>query len=62
MPFADNRALLAHSEDKIKSIVGAFATASSKFGQKINITKTEVMIFQPNSNDHGGAHYCRQKI
>ena len=40
--------LIAHSTEVIQRIVDAFANASSKFGLKINIKKTEV-IFQPNS-------------
>ena len=46
--FADHSALIAHSAEEIQRIVDAFANASSKFGLKINIKKTEVM-FQPNS-------------
>ena len=46
--FADDSALIAHSAEEIQRIVDAFANASSKFGLKINIIKTEVM-FQPNS-------------
>ena len=37
-----------HSAEEIQRIVDAVANASSKFGLKINIKKTEVM-FQPNS-------------
>ena len=46
--FADDSALIAHSAEEIQRIVDAFANASSKFGPRINIKKTEVM-FQPNS-------------
>ena len=46
--FADDSALTAHLAEEIQRIVNAFANASSKFGLKINIKKTEV-IFQPNS-------------
>ena len=48
--FADDRALIAHSveAEEIQRIVDEFANASSKFGLKINIKKTEV-VFQPNS-------------
>ena len=46
--FANDSALIAHSAEEIQRIVDAFANASSKFGLKINIKKTEVM-FQPNS-------------
>ena len=46
--FADDSALIAHSAEEIQRIVDAFANASSKFGLKINIKKTEVM-FQTNS-------------
>ena len=46
--FADDSAVIAHSAEEIQRIVDAFANASSKFGLKINIKKTEVM-FQPNS-------------
>ena len=46
--FADDSALISHSAEEIQRIVDAFANASSKFGLKINIKKTEVM-FQPNS-------------
>ena len=42
--FADDSALIAHSAEEILRI----DDASSKFGLKINIKKTEVM-FQPNS-------------
>ena len=54
--FADDSALIAHSAEEIQRIVDAFANASSKFGLKINIKKTEVM-FQPNSTmTMGGGH------
>ena len=46
--FADDNPLIAHSTEEIRRIVDAFANASSKFGLKINIKKTEVM-FQPNT-------------
>ena len=46
--FEDDSALIAHLAEAIPMIVDAFANASSKFGLKINIKKTEVM-FQPNS-------------
>ena len=46
--FADDNALIGLSAKEIQRIVNAFANASSKFGLKINIKKTEVM-FQPNS-------------
>ena len=46
--FTDDSALIVHSAKKIQRIIDAFATASSKFGQTINIKKIEVM-FQPNS-------------
>ena len=46
--FADDSVLIAHSAEEIQRIVDAFSSASSKFGLKINIEKTEVM-FQPNS-------------
>ena len=45
--FADDNALIAHSAEEIQRIIDALANASSKFGLKINIKKTEVM-FQPN--------------
>ena len=46
--FADDNVLIAHSTEELQRIVDAFANASSKFGLKINIKKTEVM-FQPSS-------------
>ena len=46
--LADDSALIAHSADKIQRIVDAFSNASSKFGIKINMKKTDVM-FQLNS-------------
>ena len=46
--ISDDSALIALSAEEIQRIVDAFANASSKFGLKINIKKTEVM-FQPNS-------------
>ena len=46
--FADDSALIAHPAGEIQKIVDAFANASSNFGLKINIKKTEV-LFQPNS-------------
>ena len=46
--FADDNALITHSAEEIQRIVDAFANASSKFGLKIKIKKTDVM-FQPNS-------------
>ena len=46
--FADDSALVAHSAEEMQKIVDAFSDASKKFGQKINIKKTEV-LYQPNS-------------
>ena len=46
--FADDSTLIAHSAEEILRIVDAFANASSKYGLKINIKKTEVM-FQLNT-------------
>ena len=46
--FVDDSALIAHSAEEIQRIVDAFSNASSKFGLKINIKKTEAML-QPNS-------------
>ena len=46
--FAEDGALIPHSAEEIQRIVVAFTNASSKFGLKINIKKTEVM-FHPNS-------------
>ena len=45
--FAEDSALIAHSAEEIQRIVDTSANASSKFGFKINIKKTEVM-FPPN--------------
>ena len=50
--FADDSALVAHSAEEMNKIVDAFSNASTKFGLKINIKKTEV-LFQPNSTRTG---------
>ena len=41
--FADDSALVAHSAEKMQKIVDVFSDASTKFGLKINIKKTEVL-------------------
>ena len=41
--FADDRALVVHSAERMQTIVDAFSDASKKFGLKINIKKTEVL-------------------
>ena len=46
--FADDSALVAHSDEEMQKKVDAFSNASKKFGLKINIKKTEV-LYQPNS-------------
>ena len=46
--FADDSIRISHSTEEIQWNVDTFATASSKFGLKINIKKTGVM-YQPNS-------------
>ena len=46
--FADDSTLVAHSAEEMQKIVDAFSEASTKFGLKINIEKTEV-LYQPNS-------------
>ena len=46
--FADDIALIAHSAEEMQKIVNAFSDASKKFGQEINIKKTEV-LYQPMS-------------
>ena len=46
--FADDSAIVAHSAEEMQKIVDAFSNASTKFGLKINIKKTEV-LYQPNS-------------
>ena len=46
--FADDSALVAHSDEEMQKIVDAFSDASKKFGLKINTKKTEVP-YQPNS-------------
>ena len=46
--FADDNPLVAHSADEMQNIVDAFCNASKKFGQNINIKKTEV-LYQPNT-------------
>ena len=46
--FADDSVLIVHSAEEIQRIIDAFTNASSKFGLKISIKKTEVM-FQRNS-------------
>ena len=46
--FADDSALVAHSAEEMQNIVDAFSNASTKFGLKINIKKTEVLYY-PNS-------------
>ena len=46
--FADDSALVAHCAEEMQKIVDAFSDASTKFGLKTNIKKTEVP-YQPNS-------------
>lgn len=44
--FADDCALIAHTEDELQSILNDFERAASRYGLTISIKKTEVM-FQP---------------
>ncbi len=46
--FADDCALLAHSETTLQHIVNCFSSAAKAFGLTINLKKTEV-IYQPAS-------------
>ena len=46
--FADDSTLVTHSAEEMQKIVDVFSKASTKFGLKINIKKTE-MLYQPNS-------------
>ena len=48
MRFADDSALVAHSAEEMQNIVDAFSAASKKFGQTIDIMKTEV-LYKSNS-------------
>ena len=45
--FADNSALVAHSAEDMQKLEDVFSDASTNFGLKINIKKTEV-LYQPN--------------
>ena len=42
--FADDCALIAHTEDELQSILNDFARAASRYGLTISIIKTEVML------------------
>ena len=44
--YADNRAIVAHSEDDRQRLVGSLFAATKRFGLTISIKNTEVM-FQP---------------
>ena len=44
--FADDAALVAHSENDLQSLVNRFAKTASSVGPAVNARKTEVM-FQP---------------
>ena len=57
--FADDDALIAHSAEEIQSVVDAFASASSKFGLKINIKKRSDVPTEL-YNGNGGGHQCRR--
>ncbi|KAA3670290.1 uncharacterized protein DEA37_0004806, partial [Paragonimus westermani] len=52
--FADDSALLAHSEEELQRLATAFASAASKFGLDINTGKT-YSFFQPSP---GGGAAC----
>lgn len=44
--FADDCALIVHTEDELQGILNDFARAASRYGLTISIIKTEV-VFQP---------------
>ena len=43
MLYADNAAVVAHSQDELQALMDRFATACNAFGLTISIKKTEVM-------------------
>ena len=45
-PFADDRALLTHTEEALQHIVNRFSDAAKNFGLTISLKKTEV-LYQP---------------
>ena len=43
MPFADDAALVSHTEHQLQALMDGFSCASQDFGMTISIKKTNVM-------------------
>ena len=49
-PYADDITLMAESKEELKSILMKVKEESEKVGLKLNIQKTKVMAFGPNTS------------
>ena len=57
--YADDTTLMAESEEKLKSLLRKVKEESEKFGLKLNIQKTEIMVSGPiTSRGNSGWLYC----
>ena len=45
--YADDTTLMAESEEELKSLLMKVKVESDKFGLKLNIQKTKIMVFGP---------------
>ena len=50
--YADDCALVAHSEEALQRIASRFAAAAKHFGLKVNLSKTEVLYQPPSGQPH----------
>ena len=50
LSYADDTALIAESEEELKSLLMKVKEKSEKVGLKLNIQKTEIMAFGPNTS------------
>ena len=56
LPFADDYALLAHTEETLQHIVNRFSDAAKNFGLTISLKGTEVLYQLPPSETHSPPH------
>ena len=54
--FADDCALLAHTEEPLQHIVNRFSDATKNFGLTISLKKTEVLYQPPLREAHSSPH------
>ena len=48
--YTDDTTLMAESEEELKSLLMKVKEESAKFGLKLNIQKTKIMAFGPNTS------------